>query len=112
MGSISTKVGVGIEMGEANFSFYLTHDYMVRKYFQDWMDCIIADSPPYEVGFFDSYKADITVKQLDKKGADVYESRLKDCYPTNIAEIELNNQAQQAALELTVTIAFKDYIAS
>ena len=112
MGAVSTKAAVGFEPGEANFSFYLTHDYMVRKYFQDWMDCVVSDQPPFEVGFFDEYKADILVEQLDKKGNFVYITKLIDCYPTNIAEIELNNAAQQAALELVVTIAFKNYEAT
>ena len=109
MGAVSTRAAIGFEPGEANFSFYLTHNYTVRKYFQDWMDCVVSHKPPYQVGFFDEYKANILVQQLDKKGNFSYYTNLIECFPTNIAEIELNNQAQQAALELTVTIAFKDY---
>ena len=103
------RTAVGYETGDASFSFYLTHNYTVRKYFQDWMDTVVSRRPPYDVGFFDDYKADILVQQQDKKGSHVYITKLKDCYPVNIAEIELNNQAQQAALELTVAIAYKDY---
>jgi|SaaInlStandDraft_1057018.scaffolds.fasta_scaffold289357_1 hypothetical protein len=109
VGVVSSRTAVGFEPGDAAFTFYLTHDYTVRKYFQDWIDCVISRSPPYDVGFFDEYKGDILVKQLDKKGAHSYTSKLKDAYPVNIAEVELNNQAQTAALELTVTIAYKDY---
>lgn len=109
VGPVTQRTAVGYDAGDASFSFYLTHKYTVRKYFQDWMDTIVSRRPPYDVGFFDNYKADIIVQQQDKKGSRVYISKLKDCYPTNIAEIELNNQAQQAALELTVTIAYKDY---
>ena len=109
MGAVTTRPATGFEPGEASFTFYLTHNYTVRKYFQDWVDCVVSSSPPYEVGFFDNYKGDITVEQLDKIGSASYKTKLKDAYPTNIAEIELNNQAQSAALELTVTVAFKDY---
>ena len=112
MGPVTTRAAVGFDPGEANFTFYLTHNYTVRRYFQDWVDCVVSSVPPYNVGFFDDYKADILVEQLDKKGSYSYITKLKDAYPTNIAEIELNNQAQQAALELTVTIAFKDYEAT
>ena len=109
MGAQSTRAAVGFEMGEANFTFYLTNMYMVRKYFQDWMDTVVSHRPPYEVGFFDDYKADVTVHQLDKIGVPIYSSKLIDCFPTNISEIELNNQAQTAPVEMTVTIAFKYY---
>ena len=109
VGVATTKTAVGFEAGEAAFTFYLTHKYSARKYFQDWMDRVVSRMPPYDVGFFDDYKEDIIVQQQDKKGSHVAITKLKDCYPVNMAEIELNNQAQQAALELTVTIAFKTY---
>ena len=109
VGVVGTKVAVGFEPGEAAFTFYLTHKYTARKYFQDWMDRVISRQPPYDVGFFDDYKEDVLVQQQDKTGTHVAITKLKDCYPVNVSEIELNNQAQQAAVELTVTIAYKDY---
>ena len=109
VGVVSNKVAVGFETGEAAFTFYLTHKYTARKYFQDWMDRVVSRSPPYDVGFFDDYKEDMYVQQQDKLGERVAITKLKECFPVNIAEIELNNQAQSAAIELTVTIAYKDY---
>ena len=109
VGPVPSKVAVGHDGGEASFTFYLTHKYTARKYFQDWMDRVVSRQPPYDAGFFDDYKEDILVQQQDKRGSHVAITKMKDCYPVNIAEIELNNQAQQAALELTVTIAYRDY---
>ena len=109
VGVVSQPTATGFESGQATFSFYLTHNYTVRKYFQDWMDTVVSRRPPYDVGFFDEYKGDLIVQQQDNLGSHVYITKLKECYPVNIAEIELNNQAQTAALELTVTIAYKDY---
>ena len=109
IGGVTTRVAAGFEAGTANFSFFLDQNYTLRKYFQDWMDCVLSPVPPYEAGFFDNYKADIKVSQLDKQEITLYRVKLVDTYPLTIQEIELNNAAQTAPLELVVTIAYKNY---
>lgn len=109
MGMATDKIGVGFEPGNANFTFYLNHRYTARNYFQDWMDCVVSRTPPFEAGFFKNYKADMSVYQLDKVESARYGVKLIDCYPSSINELELNNAVQTAALELTVTIVFKHY---
>ena len=107
---VSQRVAVGFEPGEATFSFYLSNQFTARKYFQDWMDTVISREGSFDVGFFDDYKADIKVETRDKLDQVVYTTTLQDCFPVTLNEIELNNQAQQAASELTVNIAFKNYV--
>ena len=109
IGGVTTRVAAGFETGTVNLSFFLDHDYTLKKYFQDWMDCVVSPTPPYEAGYFDNYKADVKIAQLDKKEMDMYRVKMYGCYPTSVQEIEFNNQAQTAPLELVVTMFYKNY---
>jgi hypothetical protein len=109
IGGVTTRAAAGFEAGSINLSFFLDQDYILKKYFQDWMDCVISPRPPYEAGFYDRYKRDIKVSQLDKKETTIYRVNMIGCYPTSVQEVELNNQAQTAPLELVVTMFYKNY---
>lgn len=110
------KVVNGYSSSDVSLTFYLTNDYSARKYFQEWSECIVSPSPPYSAGFHADYAKSVTVIQLDKgnlnvpDGEKVYEVELVKAYPTTITEVELNNQAQGAALELTVSFVFSNYL--
>jgi hypothetical protein len=88
----------------------LTNNYSARKYFQEWTETIASPVPPYTSGFHSDYAKSITVTQLDKLGNDVYSVELTKAYPTSISEVELNNQAQSAALELTVSMTYANFL--
>lgn len=104
------KVANGFVLSEVNLTFYLTNDYSARRYFQEWMDCIVSPKPPFEAGFHSNYANSVTIMQLDKKGNTVYTAELIKAYPTSMTEIDLNNQAQTSALELTVNFTYSNYL--
>jgi len=110
IGMEQVKVANGYTLGDVNLTFYLTNGYTARKYFQEWMDCIISPTPPFTAGFHANYAKSVTIHQLDKLGNTVYTTELIKAYPTSLAEIELNNQAQTAALELTVSLTYSNYL--
>lgn len=109
IGMAETMIGTGFAPGEANFTFYLTNNYYVRQYFQDWLDCVVSPVPPYEAGFFDDYKDTVQVLHKDKLGNTIANFFLRECYPTAVQEIELNNQLATAVSEVTVTFFYKIY---
>ena len=106
VGMEQIKVANGYTLGDAT----LTNAYTARKYFQEWMDCIVSPTPPFTAGFHGNYAKSVTIHQLDKLGNTVYTTELIKAYPTSLAEIELNNQAQTAALELTVSLTYSNYL--
>ena len=103
------KVGVGHVLPEVSLTFYLTGTYSARDYFQEWVECIVSSEPPFVAGFLADYGHQVTIEQLDKQANKIYGVKLERAYPTTINEIELNNQAQQATLELTVSLAYSNY---
>ena len=106
------KVGSGYTYAPVSMTFYLTNDYSARQYWQAWMDMIVNPRPPYSAGFHSEYAQPITIKQLDKENKPKYEIKLLKAYPTDIAEIEFNNQAVSAIGEVTVTVGFSHYEAT
>ncbi len=112
IGLVRQTPAVGFESGEAAFTFYLDDDLTPRRWAQDWLNCVVSNQPPYEVGFLHDYVEDITIRKLDRDNNETYFMTLIDCFPVNIAEVELNNAAQTTAIELTITVAYKDYSAA
>ncbi len=110
VGLTNIRIAAGFEPGTASLSFYLDNRYILRNYFQDWVDCVVSPTPPFEVGLFKDYKDDVTIHQLDRNEQVRYSVKMVDCYPTNVGEIELNNQPQSAALELRVNLYYKYYV--
>ena len=112
IGMEQLKVINGFTFSEVAFTFYLTNDYSARKYFQEWTETMSSPLPPYRVGFHEDYAKSITVHQLDRSesGTPVYSVELTKAYPTSISEVELNNQAQSAAIELTVSMTFANFL--
>jgi len=109
IGLVKQSPAVGFESGQAAFTWYLDQQYSLRQWAQDWLDCVVSPEPPYEVGFLEKYQADITVIQCDRMGNPIYKTKLINCFPLNVAEIELNNAAQTTAMEMTMTVAYKIY---
>ena len=110
IGLEQVKVANGFTFSDANLSFYLTNEYSARKYFQQWMDCVVSPLPPYTAGFHGNYAKSIIIEQQDNFANVIYTVELIKAYPTSIAEIDLNNQAQTAPLELTVSLTYSNYI--
>lgn len=104
------KVANGYTFGEVSLTFYLTNSYGAKKYFQEWSECISSPTPPYNMGFHNNYAKSLFIDQLDKSGNLVYRAELLKTYPTTFTEVELNNQAQTAALEFTVSLTFANYL--
>lgn len=110
IGLEQVKVGNAFNYGDVILTFYLTNDYSARKYFQNWLDCIVSPTPPFNAGFHSNYAKSVTVQQLDKLGKVKYEVEMIKAFPTTMTEVELNNQAQSGALELSVSLTFSHFI--
>ena len=126
---VSREVGIGtksVANGQVftaiNLSFYLTNRYDIRKYFQHWMNCVVSqdEKDAMFAGYYRNYVKDVTVHQLkrksdsfdnDKNGKSqaAYSVTLIDAFPTQMELVQLNNQAQSAAMEMTVSLAYKTY---
>ena len=119
---MSREIGIGtksVANGQVftaiNLSFYLTNKYDIRKYFQHWMNCVVSQdgNEAMYAGYYNNYVRDVTIHQL-KRGDDsiessVYSVTLVNAFPTQMELIQLNNQAQTTAMEMTISLAYKTY---
>ena len=119
---MSREIGIGtksVANGQVftavNLSFYLTNEYEIRKYFQYWMNCVVTqdENDAMYAGYYNNYVKDVTIHQLER-GNDavtdsVYSVTLVDAFPTQMELLQLNNQAQTTAMEMTVSLAYKTY---
>jgi hypothetical protein len=98
-----------------SLTFYLTESYEIRKYFQYWMDCVVSQNigEPMYAGFYKNYVAPVKIYQQNKgqknEIKDLYGIELIDAFPTDMELLRLNNQAQTAAMEMTVSLSYKTY---
>ena len=112
IGMVPQKVGIGKTLNPVTMTFYLTNKYTARKYWQDWMECVVGTGAPYTAGFLQEYGKQVKIIQLDKLKAPVYTVKLIEAYPVNVSEIDLTNQAATAAAEFTITLQYTNFEAS
>jgi hypothetical protein len=120
---LSREIGIGtksIANGQVfapiNLTFYLTEEYEIRKYFQYWMECVVSQKvgEPMYAGYYKNYVLPVKMYQMNKGQLadglkDLYGIELIDAFPTSMEMIQLNNQAQTAPLEMTVSLSYKTY---
>ena len=88
---------------DVTFTFILTNDYYVKKFFDRWMSSIL--DPVTNIVAYDSeYKTDVFIQQLDKKNTPIYGVRLLDAFPTSVNSIALGNDQSGDSIQ-TVTVS-------
>ena len=101
---------------EASMSFILTDSMREKDYFDAWQNKII-DQKTGNVGFFDDYKIDITIKKFGRTvttedDAPTYEVTLLEAWPSIVSEIQLSHSGGTEAMKLPVTFQFKKWVSS
>jgi hypothetical protein len=93
---------------EVSMTFHLTNDYYIKNMFETWMSGIF-DTELYRVGFKEDYAVDVIIQQLNQKNIPVYGVKLENCFPKALSSIELDNSAENAMQEITVTWAYDKF---
>lgn len=95
---------------EVTFSFILTNDYYIKKYFDSWQNMIV-DSDAKKIAYKDEYTTDITIQQIGSSNDIIpaYSVKLKNAFPIAINAIELSNNTENAIALCSVTVSFDDW---
>ena len=111
IGSDIRSVANGQTFTAVNLTFYLTNSYSIRKYFQYWMDCVMSQNTnePMVAGFYNNYVRPVKIKQMDRNDKLIFTTELIEAFPTQMELVQLNNQAQTTAVEMTVSLAYRTY---
>ena len=98
---------------DITFTFLLTNDYHVRRYFDLWQHMIIdskelSAGSTFETQYKKHYCKDVIIQQLsaNEDDAPVYTVLLQDAWPRAIGPIDLSNTSENSLLNMTVTMAY------
>lgn len=99
------KYPVTVIEEDVTFSFLLTNDYYVKKFFDKWQGSVI-DPVTNLVNYPSQYKTDVIIQQRDQNNTPIYGVKLIGAYPTGVNSIELSNGSSDATHSLSVTMVY------
>jgi hypothetical protein len=108
----TTKVVYGIDTSAVKFTFLLTNDYYIWKYFKSWMDFIVPPSDDInelKLNYKNNYSTDIQIQQMASGDfIPSYSISLKNAYPIAIDAVELSNTSADY-VRCTVSMAYDNW---
>ncbi len=82
-------------------------DFSVRDAMERWMNGINAHAANTGLSNPVDYEADLSVDQLDRNGDVLKTYNFRGCFPTNVSEIALSYETNDAIEEFTVEFAIQ-----
>lgn len=108
IGKQSMKIPYDYIDADVAMTFYLTNDMYARRYFADWLKCIV-DPDRYRMGYKKDYATDIQIIQLNQKNFPIFGCTLENAYPMDISAIDLDASADSGIQDMTVNFAYDKY---
>ena len=102
------KYPSGIIEEDVEFTFLLTNDYYVKKFFDRWMGSVV-DPVTELVSYRAEYATDVWIQQLDKQNTPIYGVKLLNAFPTGVSGIALSNESADAAQSISVTMTYERF---
>jgi hypothetical protein len=103
----------GVMTDEISFTFLLTNDYYIWKYFKNWMDLIV---PPDEninkmkLNYKQVYQTDVIIQQMSSADfVPVQSVKLVNAFPITINAVELSNATENDAMRCTITMTYDNW---
>ncbi|HIJ51413.1 MAG TPA: hypothetical protein HPP54_10265 [Nitrospinae bacterium] len=103
-----TNTPTGFNTEPITFSFLLTNDYYMKKFWERWMASIV-DQKTYLVAHDDTFKTDVIIQALDKTNLPIYGVKLIDAFPTEITAVALDNRSADELTKLSVTVSYTEF---
>ena len=93
---------------DVTFTFYLTNDYYMKKFFEDWMSRVY-DFQNHTLQYKDTYTTDLVIQQLDQSNVPIYGVKLNGAYPIAVNSVPLDNTQTDNYQTLNVTFTYNDF---
>jgi hypothetical protein len=101
-----TEFATGYVNEALSMEIALTSDYFAKNIFDRWLN-IIVPKKEYLMAYANTYKCDITIRQLSSSDEVVYECKLDDCFPKAIRGVGYNSETDDVSA-LGVEFAYND----
>jgi len=103
------EMAQGLTYAESvSMNFYLSAEHRERQYFLNWID-FIYQPDTYNLEYYDNYKRDIELFQLDRQNERISGIKLRDCYPKTLGAIEYAQDNGEVG-QINVELAFKEHV--
>ncbi len=89
-------------------NFYLSSSHFERTYFMNWLDMIVKPDS-YNLEYYDNYKRNISIYQMNKTNERTAGIRLLDCYPKTIGAIEYSQENGEVG-QINIEFVFKEHV--
>lgn len=102
------EMAQGVTYAETiSMNFYLSSEHFERTYFMNWMDMIYKPES-YNLEYYDNYKRNIEIYQLDKNEQKTAGITLTECYPKTIGAIEYAQSSADVG-QISVEFVFREH---
>ena len=96
--------GQGMTYGPFTATFICSPDLREKVFFESWQQAIVNHNT-WEVNYYDTYKGELKIFQLDDQNSDTYSITVREAYPKTISPQDLswssNDSYQTVAVEFT-----------
>jgi hypothetical protein len=93
---------------DVTMQFYLHADMKELKVFQDWTDLMIKPATNH-VGYYDRYKSDVRIINLDRQQKKTLTTTLYEAYPKTITALDLSYGSNDEIMSISVTFTYRYY---
>ncbi len=90
-------------------TFYADGNMDSREYFELWQSCIM-NFGNNTTNFYNEYISDVKLYIQNDFGADTYGIILYECYPVNIAMVDMSYSASNMPLNIMITLQYKSWL--
>ena len=102
------EMAQGVTYAESiSMVFYLSGDHFERTYFMNWMDMIYSPAT-YNLEYYDNYKRNIQIYQLNKSNERQAGISLLECYPKTIGAVEYAQDSSEVG-RIDIEFVFKEH---
>jgi len=93
---------------DVTLQFYLHGDMKELKIMRDWMNLMIRPQDNH-VGYYDTYKSIVEIKNIDRNDKKVLTTTLYDAYPKTVSALALSYDANDEVMKMDITFTYRYY---
>jgi len=102
------EMAQGVTYAESvSMNFYLSADHFERTFFMNWVDMIYKPDS-YDLEYYDLYKRNIQIFQLNKQEERTAGITLTECYPKTLGAVEYAQSSTDVG-QLNVEFVFREH---
>lgn len=93
-------------------TFYVDNAMTVKMLFDEWTNNSIQNMTTRKFNYYKQYTTDMVINVFDKNEQQRYKVHLYECYPKNVASIQMDNNAKGEPMRVIVSMNYKNWDSS